>query len=188
MRLMKAVMMSRISWALVVSGLLFGCAISLPSAVDLSGNARHSATLMSSCNSACESVIEKTFTYGRRSLHNGISTAILYEVNGTPGAHTFRCADCAGRIVNAFNESWSGKYQVIVPSGETEVVVGINDFRVHTESRHKIRFRAADGRTYAILSIQKDPVNAVGPWIPIVFDTVENRVVFPSTSDHWLRP
>lgn len=167
--------------------LLTACATQPVKNLDLSNGSSQKAVLSSECSAECILLVEKTFTYGKRIFHNGISSGILYEVNGVPGAHTFRCADCAGTIVNAFNDSWSGAYKVTIPAGATNLTVSVNDFRVRDKSKHRIEFQAIAGRNYALVQVQKNPLGNEDGWMPIVIDTVGNRIVTPLESNRWLR-
>lgn len=165
--------------------LLTACVTQPVKDIDLSNGSPATAVLSSECSAACELLIEKSFTYGKRAFHNGISAAILYEVNGTPGTHTFRCADCVGTTVNAFNDSWSGAYKVTIPAGATTLTASVNDFRVRDKSKYPIAFQAVAGRSYALMQIHKNPASNGDGWMPILIDTVENRIVFPPENNRW---
>lgn len=125
--------------------------------------------------------------YGKRHFHSGISPALLYEINGLQGTQTFRCADCAGTVVNAFNDSWSGAYRLVIPAGETILMVSVGDFRVRNKSKYKVAFQAIPGRTYALLQVQKNPLETEDSWMPVVVDTSENKIAFPRDGTRWLR-
>ncbi len=165
--------------------LFSSCATQLVKEVDLSNNLSGKAVLSTECNATCEAVIATSFTYGKRYFNSGIGPALVYEVNETKGSQTFRCPDCVGKVINAFNDSSSGTYKITVPAGETNLVVSIDDFRVRNPSKYKIAFQAVVGRTYAVLQIQKNPLGNEGDWIPIIIDTVENRVIFPFDNKRW---
>ena len=170
----------------LLSATVGACATHPVQVVDLAKGSSATAVLSIECNAACESVIEKEFKYGKRYLDNGISPAMLYEVNGTQGSQTWRCADCAVTVVNAFNDSWSGGYKVIVPAGATTLVVTANDYRVMHKTKYRVAFPAVEGRVYSLVQVQRNPLENENAWMPIIVDTIEKRVVYPTDRNRWL--
>lgn len=179
--------MSKIVSVILVALLISSCATQVVKELDLSNGKPDTAVLSVQCNPGCEAAIASSFTYGKRYFDSGIGPALLYEVNGLQGSQTFRCADCVGTVVNAFNDSWSGGFRLIIPAGETSLTVSVSDFRVSNKSKYKVAFQAVAGRTYALLQVQKNPLQNEDSWMPVIVDTVENKIAFPRDGTRWLR-